>query len=89
MTPSVNVTPAMTSEILSAPSNVRHRFWADCMSLKTIVRQAMRLPLPLVLRVRRRTVGDECRLDRVGGPDVLPVFSREVVERQQHIPVFR
>jgi hypothetical protein len=29
---------------------------ADCIRLKTIIRQAVRLPLPLVLRCRKRTM---------------------------------
>ena len=30
----------------------------------------------------------EGALDRIGGPYLLPVFGREVIERQQHLAVF-
>ena len=32
--------------------------------------------------------GGEDALDGVGGPDVFPMFSWEVVERQQHVAIF-
>ena len=48
--PSVNVTPAITSWISSCLFNRRHRFCADSASLKTIARHALREPFPFVLR---------------------------------------
>lgn len=48
----------MMSGRSTAPFKTRHFFSADCISLKTIVKQAMRDPLPLVLRCRNRTVAN-------------------------------
>jgi hypothetical protein len=39
-----------------APFKARQRCWAAIVSLKTIVRHAIRLPEPFVFRVRSRTV---------------------------------
>ncbi len=38
------------------PLKARHRFSADCINLKAIVRHAVRLPLSLVCFVHKRTV---------------------------------
>ena len=44
---------AITSGKSSVPFKTRHFFSADCISLNTIVRHAVREPLPFVLRCRR------------------------------------
>src|SRR5215213_1903609 len=54
--PSTNSTPALTSFSSAQPLSFRQCFSADWHSLKTIVRHAWRLPQPLVLAVRSRTV---------------------------------
>ena len=59
--PSANTTPAITSRISSDPFRHRHFFDALSVSLNTMVRQAKRLPLPLVLSVRSRTVAKTLR----------------------------
>jgi hypothetical protein len=46
-----------------APFKVRQRFEALCISLKTIVKQAFRVPLPFVRVVRNRTVAN---VDSIG-----------------------
>jgi hypothetical protein len=53
----------MTSGIKSEPLSSRYFFEANCNSMKTIVRQAMREPLPLVRFVRSRTVAN---VDSIG-----------------------
>src|SRR5258706_11055936 len=55
-TPSSKVTPAITSLKSSDPFNDRQLFDALSISLKTIVRHAVRLPLPFVLLCLSRTV---------------------------------
>jgi len=86
--PSMNWTPAITSGSSCEPLRSRQRFCADCISLKTIVRQAVRDPLPLVRLCRSRTVAN-VHTDRVRRPQVDPVFGREVVEGQQRVAILR
>src|SRR5262249_54978894 len=57
-TPSLNTTPAITSANSGAPFKARQRLAADSISWNTIVRHATRVPLPLVLSVRNRTVAN-------------------------------
>jgi len=58
--PSVNVTPAITSPISSWPLSRRQRFSADWHKRNTIARHARRLPLPLV---RRGPKMETCRAE--------------------------
>jgi len=53
----------MTSARSLAPLRARQCFGAEVAGLKTIVRLAMRLPLPLVFAVRKRTVA---KVDSIG-----------------------
>ena len=46
--PSMNGIPCMTSRIKDEPFSARHFLLADSVSLKTMARQATRLPLPRV-----------------------------------------
>ena len=50
--------PLTTSASSGEPFNDRQLFDADSISLKTIVRHAVRLPLPFVLSCRSRTVAN-------------------------------
>ena len=61
--PSTKTAPAITSLISSDPFNVLHFFDALSISLNTIVRHAVRVPLPFVLEWRRRTVAN---VDSIG-----------------------
>ena len=61
--PSTRRTPAMTSGMDSEPFRALQFFSADWASLNTIIRQAVREPLPLVLAVRSRTVAN---VDSIG-----------------------
>src|SRR3954470_17355717 len=54
--PSVNLVPRTTSASSGDPFNDRQPFDAFSISLNTIARHADRLPLPLVLSCRSRTV---------------------------------
>jgi hypothetical protein len=56
-----------------APLSIRYLFWADIASLNTIVRQARRLPLPLVFSVRRRTVAN---FDSIGSDFPLDITNQ-------------
>jgi hypothetical protein len=56
--PSMNGTPRATSWSSGEPLSSLHRLAADSMSLKTMVRQAVRLSLPLVRLCRKRTVAN-------------------------------
>src|SRR4051812_19517832 len=56
ITPSMKITPLITSGSSLDPFKARHPFEADSISLYTIVRHADRLPLPFVLACRSRTV---------------------------------
>lgn len=58
LSPSMNGTPAITSGKSWEPLRSRHFLDADCISLKTMVRQARREPLPLVRRCLSRTVAN-------------------------------
>ena len=66
--------------------NARQCLSADCASLNTIVRYAVRDPQPFVLSVRNRTVEN---VDSIGSVmrRLSPVFSGEVVELHQHITI--
>ena len=59
----MNLIPWMTWGMIVDPLSSRHFLAADSMSLKTIVRQANREPLPLVLRWRCLTVAN---VDSIG-----------------------
>lgn len=48
--PSMNRTPAITSDSSCEPLSRRHFLKADCINLTTMARQARRNPLPLVRR---------------------------------------
>lgn len=61
--PSTNFTPEMTAWSRGDPFNDRQLLEAPSISLNTIVRQALRLPLPLVLSCLSRTVAN---VDSVG-----------------------
>ena len=61
--PSVKVMPAMTSGGSLAPFEIRRRFEALCINLKTIVKQAVRVPPPFVRLVLSRTVAN---VDSIG-----------------------
>ena len=63
-TPSMNSTPARTSEIRWAALIRRHRFWAISSSLNAMSNPFTREPAPLVTRCRSRTVakGDSITL---------------------------
>src|SRR3954466_15883710 len=55
-TPSTKMVPLTISGRSVEPFNVRHFFDADSISLNTIVRHAVRLPLPFVLSCLNRPV---------------------------------
>lgn len=76
----------MTSVKRWEPLSVLHRLAADYISLKTMAKQAARLPLPFGPTMPHPH-GGEGDLDRVGGPQVSPVLGREVVEGEQHVAV--
>jgi hypothetical protein len=61
--PSTNLAPEIKAWRQGDPFNARQRFDALSISLKTIVRQATRLPLPFVFTVRSRTVAN---VDSIG-----------------------
>jgi hypothetical protein len=61
--PSTNLAPEMTARRRGDPFNDRQLRDALSISLKTMVRQATRLPLPLVFAVRSRTVA---KVDSIG-----------------------
>ena len=61
--PSMNLTPRMTSGMIFDALSSLHLREAESMSLKTIVRQAILDPLPLVRRCRSRTVAN---VDSIG-----------------------
>src|SRR5690349_5799026 len=77
----------MTLAIFSAPFSRRQHFWASRPSLKTMTKVALRDPQPLV-RSRTKPDGGKGRFNRVGGAQVGPVLSREVVESEEHLLVF-
>jgi hypothetical protein len=61
--PSTNLIPSITSAICSFPLSRRQCLSAHCASLKTIVKQAVRLPQPFVRAVLNRTVA---KVDSIG-----------------------
>ena len=61
--PSMNGTPRITSRSKALPFRRRQWLWAHWANLNTIVKHAIRLPLPFVRSVRRRTVEN---IDSIG-----------------------
>src|SRR5436305_13538857 len=86
--PSMNFTPVISFGNWLRPSRRRQLFSAACASLKTMAIAVLfeRHPLERTVRCRH---GGECAFDGVGGPQVLPMLSREVVKRQQRLAVLR
>ena len=68
------------------PESFCQFLFADIISLKTMVSAVRRLRHPLVFLVRLLTV-EKTLSTGFGGPDVLPVLGREVVEGQKLSPV--
>jgi hypothetical protein len=58
-TPSTNLLPEVTAWSRDEPFSPRHPLDALSISLEILVRQAVRLPLPLVFTVRNRTVAND------------------------------
>ena len=71
----------MTSGSRFGPEIFRHFFLAYIINLKTVARAALGFWGAVANRGKHA-------LDRVGRPDVLPVFSREFTEGQQLGAVF-
>ena len=84
MTPSTKTVPAITSLINSDPFNALHFFDALSISLNTIVRQARRLPLPLVFAVRSRTVAKVDSIGLLVDFTRLKQIVREIMGRLDH-----
>jgi hypothetical protein len=86
--PSMNFTPVISFGNWLWPSRRRQLFSAVCARLKTMAIAVLFERHPLDRTVRCRTVANLLSMG-VGGPQVLPMLSREVVKRQQRLAVLR